>query len=58
MRSQARLKDRVMFSPATCPTRIRSRRWFTRREAAMEKLDILVANAGVTRDNLFRTVAR
>ena len=42
-----------MCCPAISPTRIRSRRWCRKAEEAMGKLDILVANAGVTKDNLF-----
>ena len=42
-----------MCCPAISPTWRRSRRWCPKAEEAMGKLDILVANAGITRDNLF-----
>ena len=42
-----------MCCRAICPTRPRSRRWCPTAEKAMGQLDILVSNAGITRDNLF-----
>ena len=41
-----------MCCPAISPTRKRSRRWCRSAEEAMGRLDILVANAGINRDNL------
>ena len=38
---------------AICRTRMRSRRSFRDAEKALGQLDILVANAGITKDNLF-----
>ena len=42
-----------MCCPATCPNKDQVEALVPQAEAAMEKLDILVANAGVTKDNLF-----
>ena len=42
-----------MCCPAISPTRTEVEALVPAAEAAMGKLDILVANAGITRDNLF-----
>ena len=52
-RSPASSASASTCCPATCPTAPRSRRWCRRPRSAMGQVDILVANAGITRDNLF-----
>jgi len=47
------LKDRVHVLPCNLADKDQVEALVPQAEAAMEKLDILVANAGITRDNLF-----
>ena len=51
-RSPAELKDRVHVLPCNLADRDAVDALVPQAEAAMGKLDILVANAGITRDNL------
>ena len=52
MRSPPSSASASTCCPAISPTRTRSRRWWPTPKP-LGKLDILVANAGITRDNLF-----
>ena len=52
-RSPASSASAFTCCPAISPTAPRSRRWCRRPKQAMGQVDILVANAGITRDNLF-----
>ena len=57
-RGAGRARRQAWGSGSTCcraisPTPPRSRRWSRRPRSAMGQVDILVANAGITRDNLF-----
>ncbi|NWG26499.1 MAG: 3-oxoacyl-[acyl-carrier-protein] reductase [Pseudorhodoplanes sp.] len=49
----AELKDRVHVLPCDLSDKDQVEALVPQAEAAMERLDILVANAGITRDNLF-----
>lgn len=49
----AELKDRVQVLPCDLADRAAVEKLVSDAEAKMEKLDILIANAGVNRDNLF-----
>lgn len=49
----AELKERVHVLPCNLADKDQVEALVPQAEAAMEKLDILVANAGITRDNLF-----
>ena len=52
-RSPASSASASTCCPAISPTRTRSRRWCPTAEKALGQLDILVDNAGITKDNLF-----